>query len=60
MGRMSIDCRKYPSEKNCSVAISADTRKELVDAAAQHAVSVHGHKDSPELRKQLDGMIQES
>ena len=60
MGRMSIDCRKYPSEKNCSVAISADTRKELVDAAAQHAVAVHGHQDSPELRKQLDGMISES
>jgi predicted small metal-binding protein len=60
MSRMSIDCRKYPSEKNCSVAISADTRKELVDAAAQHAVAVHGHKDSPELRQQLAGMIQES
>ena len=60
MGRMSIDCRKYPSEKNCSVAISADTRKELVDAAAQHAVAVHGHQDSPELRKQLDSMISES
>ena len=60
MGRMSIDCRKYPSEKNCSVAISADTRKELVDAATQHAVAVHGHKDSPELRQQLDGMIQQS
>jgi Protein of unknown function (DUF1059). len=60
MSRMSIDCRKYPSEKNCSVAISADTRKELVDAAAQHAVAVHGHQDSPELRKQLDSMISES
>lgn len=52
--------RKYPSEKNCTVIISADTRKELVDAAAQHAVTVHGHQDSPELRKQLEGMISES
>ena len=60
MGRMSIDCRKYPSEKNCSVEISADTRKELVDAAAQHAVAVHGHQDSPDLRKQLESMISES
>ncbi len=60
MSRYSIDCRKYPSEKNCTVAISADNRKELVDAAAQHAVAVHGHKDSPELRQQIDGMIQES
>ncbi len=60
MGRVSIDCRKYPSEKNCTVAISADNRKELQEAAVQHAVSVHGHKDSPELRQQLDGMMQES
>ena len=60
MSRYSIDCRKYPSEKNCTVAISADNRKELLDAAAQHAVAVHGHQDSPELRKQIDGMIQES
>jgi predicted small metal-binding protein len=60
MTRYAIDCRKYPSESNCSVAISADNRKELVEAAAQHAVAVHGHQDSPELRKQLDSMVQES
>jgi len=57
MSRMSIDCREYPSEKNCSVAISADTKKELVDAAVQHACAVHGHKDSPELREQIGSMI---
>ena len=60
MGRMSIDCREYPSESNCSVAISADTKKELVDAAVQHAVAVHGHQDSPELREQIGGMIKTS
>jgi predicted small metal-binding protein len=54
---MFVDCREYPSEKNCTVAISADTKKELVDAATQHAVAVHGHKDSPELRQQLEKMI---
>ncbi|MDT3685885.1 MAG: DUF1059 domain-containing protein [Pseudorhodoplanes sp.] len=53
MSRVSIDCRKYPSDMNCSVAISADTEKELLDAAVQHAVAVHGHKDTPELREQL-------
>ena len=57
MARLSIDCREYPSESNCSVAISADTRKELVDAAVQHAVAVHGHEDSPQLREQLATMI---
>jgi len=57
MARFSVDCRDYPSEKNCTVAISADTKPELVDAAAQHAVAVHGHQDSPELREQLSKMI---
>jgi predicted small metal-binding protein len=57
MGRMSIDCREYPSDMNCTVAISADTKKELVDAAVQHAVAVHGHQDTPELREQIGGMI---
>ena len=57
MARMAIDCRDYPSEMNCTVAISADTKKELVDAAVQHAVAVHGHKDSPQLREQIGGLI---
>jgi predicted small metal-binding protein len=54
---MSIDCREYPSDMNCTVAISADTEKELVDAAVQHAVAVHGHKDTPALREQIARMI---
>jgi hypothetical protein len=44
---MFVDCREYPSEMNCTVAISVDTREELVGAAVQHAVAVHGHQDSP-------------
>jgi len=54
---MFVDCRDYPSEKNCTVAISADTRKELLEAAVQHAVAVHGHHDSSELREGLAKMI---
>jgi predicted small metal-binding protein len=57
MARMFVDCREYPSEMNCSVAISADTEKELVEAAVQHAVAVHGHHDSPQLRQELAKMI---
>lgn len=57
MTRHSIDCREHPSESNCSVAISADSKKELLDAAVQHAVAVHGHQDSPELRAQISTMI---
>lgn len=57
MTRMFVDCREYPSEMNCTIAISADRKKELLDAAVQHAISVHGHQDSPELREQLAKMI---
>ena len=59
MSRKYIDCREYPSESGCTVAISADSRDEVVAAAAQHAVQVHGHQDSPELRQQLGQMVKE-
>lgn len=57
MTRKHIDCRSFPSEMNCSIAISADTDRELLEAAVQHAVTVHGHSDTPELRDQLRGAI---
>jgi len=53
MARKFIDCRAFPSEMNCTVAISADSEEELMEAAVQHAVKVHGHKDTPEFRQQL-------
>ena len=33
--------------------LAADSDDELLDAAVQHAVAVHGHRDTPELRAQL-------
>lgn len=59
MGRKFIDCREFPSDLHCSVAISADTEKELLDVAVQHAVAVHQHEDTPELRQQLKKMFKE-
>ena len=53
MARKYIDCREYPSEMNCTLALSADSDDELLEAAVQHAVSVHGHADSAEFRQQL-------
>jgi hypothetical protein len=35
MNRKSIDCRHYPSEKNCTLKISG-TEQEVLDAAVQH------------------------
>ena len=57
MTRKYIDCREFPSDMNCSVALSADTDKELLEAAVQHAVAVHQHQDSPELRSQLQQLF---
>ncbi|HTH60537.1 MAG TPA: DUF1059 domain-containing protein [Paraburkholderia sp.] len=57
MARKFIDCREFPSEMNCSVAISADSENELLEAAVQHAVTVHKHADSAELRSQLKSLF---
>jgi predicted small metal-binding protein len=56
--RKSIDCRDYPSEKNCSLRISG-TEQEVLDAAVQHAVSAHGHENTPELRGQIKLMLKD-
>ncbi len=53
MARKYIDCREFPSEMHCSVAIAADSEDELLNAAVQHAVAVHQHVDTPELRQQI-------
>jgi predicted small metal-binding protein len=59
MGRKFIDCRQFPSEMNCTIAISSDSEAELVEAAVQHAVAVHDHQDTPELRDQIRSMIKD-
>ncbi len=56
--RKSIDCRNYPSDKNCTLKMSG-TEKEVLDAAVQHAVSAHGHANSPELRNQIKSMLKD-
>ena len=59
MSRKYIDCREYPSQMNCTVTIFADSDDELLEAAVQHAVSVHGHEDTEELRGQLQKAFRE-
>jgi predicted small metal-binding protein len=49
---MMADCRRFPSESECSLVIIGD-EEEVVRAAAEHAQTVHGHQDSPEMREQL-------
>ena len=57
MGRVMADCRRFPSESNCSLTIIGE-EDEVVRTAAEHAVSVHSHEDTPELREQIKGMLE--
>jgi predicted small metal-binding protein len=57
MARKMLDCRKVPSETNCTLTI-AGTEDEVLDAAAAHAVARHGHEDTPELREMLRGSLE--
>lgn len=56
--RKVADCRKFPSEKPCSVMISG-TEEEVLTVATQHAVANHGENDTPELREQIRGMLED-
>jgi len=56
--RKFIDCRSHPSDKNCSVRISG-TEDEILEIVAQHAVTSHGHEDTPEFREQLKSWLQD-
>ena len=57
-GRKFIDCSEFPSEKDCTLRISG-TESEVLEAATAHAVSTHGHQDTPEFRDQLRGMLKD-
>jgi predicted small metal-binding protein len=56
--RYVADCRRFPSESGCSLTI-AGREDEVLKAAVEHAVSVHGHKNTPELREQIRGILEE-
>ena len=56
--RKSIDCREYPSEKNCSVKISG-TEDEVLELATLHATSYHGHENSTELRDEIRKLLKD-
>jgi hypothetical protein len=52
MSRKYIDCREMPSENHCDLAM-AGSDEHVLDAAVVHAVTAHGHQDTPELREQI-------
>ena len=58
MRRKVADCREFPSENHCTLTISG-TEMEVLQAAAEHAVSSHGHVDGPELRREILAMLKD-
>src|SRR3954454_7310029 len=50
MTRKMVDCRDVPSESGCTLAIAGE-QHEILAGAVHHAVTAHGHEDTPELRE---------
>ena len=57
MERKMADCRRFASDTDCSLTIIGE-EEEVVATAAQHAATVHGHEDTPEMREQLRAMLE--
>jgi len=58
MARKVADCRDFPSQSKCTLTIAGE-EEEVVRAATLHAVDVHGHKDTPDFRKQIRGSLKD-
>jgi Protein of unknown function (DUF1059) len=56
MARAIADCRRFESDNNCALTIIGE--EDEVAAAAQHAVAVHGHEDTPDLHGQIRAMLE--
>ncbi len=50
---MMADCRRWPSETNCSLVIIGEE-----DEVVQDAASVHGHENDEEMRAQLRDFLE--
>jgi predicted small metal-binding protein len=60
MTRKYIDCRDTPQlGAVCTLAISADSTDEVVEAAVEHGVKVHGYEDTPDLREKMREAVKE-
>jgi predicted small metal-binding protein len=58
MLRKYIDCREMPSESGCDLTM-AGSEGHVLDAAVIHAVTAHGHEDTPELRDQIRQILKD-
>ena len=58
MARKSMDCRDHPDATGCTLYLSGE-EDELLRAVAEHAASVHGMEDTPELRELFRSMLKD-
>jgi hypothetical protein len=58
MTRKWIDCRDYPDDTGCTLYLSGE-EDHLLDAAAEHAASMHGKEDTPQLREWFRSVLQD-
>lgn len=58
MTRKWIDCRDFPDDTGCTLYLSGE-EDHVLQAAVEHAVSVHGEQNTPELREQLRSMLKD-
>lgn len=58
MARKIVDCRQVPNGQGCTLTITGE-EEEVLRAAVMHAVDVHGHRDTPELRNELRRALHE-
>ena len=56
--RKVADCREFPSENNCTLTISGE-EEEVLQAAMEHAVAVHGHTRDDKLRGSIRSMLRD-
>jgi hypothetical protein len=58
MSRKMMDCREFPSDSKCTLTIAGE-EEEVLRAATLHGVDVHGHKDTPEFRRELRRLMKD-
>jgi len=51
-----IDCRRAPDSGGCTLTITGE-EDEVVRAAMDHAVAVHGHERTPDLEIHIRSML---
>jgi hypothetical protein len=57
MARVMADCRRFPSDANCTLTIIGE-EAEVHPMSVAHMIKVHGAPDTPELRDQIKGLLE--